>query len=262
MSKPFAIVTGASAGIGLELAALCAEHGFDLLVAADRPEIHQAAHRFRGLGADVTVVEADLATTDGVDRLWAAAAGRSVDALLANAGHGLGRAFLDQDFRDVRHVIDTNVTGTVYLVQLVGRTMRNRGEGRILLTGSIAGFMPGTYQAVYNGTKAFVDSFSFALRAELKDTGVTVTCLMPGATETDFFERADMLDTKVGQGKKDDPADVARVGFDAMMRGDGDVVSGWKNKLQSAITNVTPAAVLAEQHRGMAEPGSAKKANS
>ena len=254
MNKPFAIVTGASSGIGLELAAICAQEGFDLLVAADRPEIHAAADRFRALGADVTVVETDLATTDGVDRLWAAAAGRPVDALLANAGHGLGRAFLDQDFADVRHVIDTNVTGTVYLVQLVGRAMRSRGQGRILLTGSIAGFMPGTYQAVYNGTKAFVDSFSFALRAELKDTGVTVTCLMPGATETDFFERADMLDTKVGQGKKDDPADVARVGFDAMMRGDGDVVSGWKNKLQSAIANVTPAGVLAEHIGGWPNP--------
>jgi short-subunit dehydrogenase len=137
--------------------------------------------------------------------------------------------------------------------------MRSRGEGRILLTGSIAGFMPGTYQAIYNGTKAFIDSFAFALRAELKDSGVTVTCLMPGATETDFFERADMLDTKVGQQQKDDPADVARVGFDAMMRGDGDVVSGWKNKLQSAIANVTPSGVLAEQHRRMAEPGSAPK---
>ena len=132
-------------------------------------------------------------------------------------------------------------------------------SGLILLTGSIEGFMPGTYQAVYNGTKAFVDSFSFALRAELKDTGVTVTCLMPGATETDFFERADMLDTKVGQSEKDDPADVARVGFDAMMRGDGDVVSGWKNKLQSAIANITPAGMLAEQHRKMAEPGSGQK---
>jgi short-subunit dehydrogenase len=261
MSKPFAIVTGASSGIGFELAAICAQEGFDLLVAADRPEIQAAADRFRGLGADVTVVETDLATTDGVDRLWAAAASRPVDALLANAGHGLGRGFLDQDFVDVRHVIDTNVTGTAYLVQLVGRSMRSRGQGRILLTGSIAGFMPGTSQAVYNGTKAFVDSFSFALRAELRDTGVTVTCLMPGATETDFVERADMLDTKVGQGKKDDPADVARVGFEAMMRGDGDVVSGWKNKLQSAIANVTPAAVLAEQHRRMAEPGSAEKAN-
>ncbi len=261
MSRSFAIVTGASSGIGLELAAICAQEGFDLLVAADRPEIRIAADRFRSLGADVTVVEADLATTEGVDRLWGAAAGRPVDALLANAGHGLGHAFLDQDFADVRHVIDTNVTGTIYLVQLVGRAMRSRGQGRILLTGSIAGFMPGTYQAVYNGTKAFVDSFSFALRAELKDSGVTVTCLMPGATETDFFERADMLDTKVGQSKKDDPADVARVGFDAMMRGDGDVVSGWKNKLQSTIANVTPAGVLAEQHRKMAQPGSGQNAN-
>jgi uncharacterized protein len=135
--------------------------------------------------------------------------------------------------------------------------MRAQGEGRILVTGSIAGFMPGTYQAVYNGTKAFIDSFSFALRAELKGSGVTVTCLMPGATETDFFERADMLDTKVGTQKKDDPADVAKTGFDAMMRGDGDVVSGWQNKLQSAIANITPAGVLAEQHRKMAAPGTA-----
>ena len=262
MNKPFAIVTGASSGIGLELASICAREGFDLLVAADRPEIHAAAEGFRRLGAQAVVVETDLATTDGVNRLLAAAAGRPVDALLANAGHGLGRAFLDQDFDEVRHVIDTNVSGTVYLVQRVGREMRARGQGRILLTGSIAGFMPGTYQAVYNGTKAFIDSFSFALRAELKDTGVTVTCLMPGATETDFFERADMLDTKVGQSKKDDPADVARIGFDAMIRGDGDVVSGWKNKLQSAIANVTPAQILAEQHRRMAEPGSGGKAGS
>ena len=259
MGKPFAIVTGASSGIGWELASICAEEGFDLLIAADRTEIHQAGEELRRLGAETTVVQADLATIEGVDTLWNAASGRPVDALLANAGHGLGRAFLDQDFTEVRHVIDTNITGTVYLVQLAGRHMRARGSGRILLTGSIAGFMPGTYQAVYNGTKAFVDSFSFAVRAELKGSGVTVTCLMPGATETDFFERADMLDTQVGQAQKDDPLDVARVGFDAMMRGDGDVVSGWKNKLQTAIASVTPAAVLAEQHRRMAEPGSAKK---
>jgi len=260
MNKPFAIVTGASSGIGLELAAICAQEGFDLLVAADRPELEAAAERFRTLAAQTTTVETDLATTEGVDQLMAATGGRPIDALLANAGHGLGKGFLDQDFTEARHVIDTNVTGTIYLIQQVGRQMRARGKGRILVTGSIAGFMPGTFQAVYNGTKAFIDSFSFALRAELKGSGVTVTCLMPGATETDFFERADMLDTAVGQGAKDDPADVARIGFDAMMRGDGDVVSGWKNKLQSAIANVTPAVLLAEQHRRMAEPGSAKKA--
>jgi hypothetical protein len=123
-----------------------------------------------------------------------------------------------------------------------------------LFTGSIAGFMPGAFQAVYNGTKAFIDSFSFALRNELKDSGVTVTCLMPGATETDFFERAGMQDTRVGQSSKDDPADVARTGFDAMMRGDGDIVSGWKNKISTSLAAVTPSAMLAQQHRKMAEP--------
>jgi short-subunit dehydrogenase len=257
--RPLAMVTGASSGIGYELAAICAQEGFDLLVAADDPTIEQAATAFRGFGANVEMVYTDLATLGGVDALLAKLAGRPVDALLANAGHGLGGGFLDQDFDDVRHVIDTNVTGTLYLIQHVARNMRERGQGRILVTGSIAGFMPGTYQAVYNGTKAFIDSFSFALRAELKDTGVTVTCLMPGATETEFFERAGMTDTRVGQQKKDDPADVARVGFDAMQRGHGDVVSGWKNKLQTAIASVTPAGMLAEQHRKMAEPGSGRK---
>ena len=133
-------------------------------------------------------MQADLATLEGVDRLCAAdrAGGRS-HALLANAGRGLGKGFLDQDFDDARHVVDTNITGTIYLIQKVGRECARSGHGRILITGSIAGFMPGTYQAVYNGTKAFLDSFSYALREELKDSGVTVTCLMPGATETEFF---------------------------------------------------------------------------
>jgi len=256
--RRFAIVTGASSGIGYELAKCCAQDGFDLLVVADEP-IQRAADDFRGFGANVVAIEADLATVEGVDRLYAASDGRAVDALLANAGHGLGKGFLDQDFDDVRHLIDTNITGTLYLLQRVGREMRRRGTGRILITGSIAGFMPGTFQAAYNGSKAFLDSFSFALRAELKDSGITVTCLMPGATETEFFERADLMDTKIGQAKKDDPADVARQGYDAMMRGDGDVVTGWKNKLQSAIANVTPAGVLAEMHRKQTEPGSASR---
>jgi short-subunit dehydrogenase len=258
-ARPLAIVTGASAGIGYELAKLCAQNGYDLVIAADQAKIRKAAEEFRALGAAVEAVEADLATLEGVDRLYAAARGRPVDILMANAGHGLGHGFLDQDFTDARHVIDTNITGTIYLIQKVGRDMRARGEGKILITGSIAGFMPGSFQAVYNGTKAFIDSFSFALRNELKDTGVTVTCLMPGATETEFFARADMLDTDVGQSSKDDPADVAKTGFDAMMRGDGDIVSGWKNKLTTALASVTPAGMLAEQHRKMAEPGSGTK---
>ena len=137
--------------------------------------------------------------------------------------------------------------------------MRTRGKGRILITGSVAGYIPGSFQAVYNASKAFIDSFSYALRNELKDTGVSVTVLMPGPTETEFFERAGLLDTKVGQDEKDDPAVVARDGFDAMMKGDADVVSGWKNKIQTTIANVTPNEILAEQHRGLTEPGSAKK---
>ncbi len=257
--RPFAIVTGASSGIGYELAKQCAENGFDLLIAADEPAIDKAAEDLRALSVSVESVEVDLATIEGVDRLYAAAGGRPVEALLANAGHGLGKGFLDQNFEEARHVVDTNITGTIYLLHKVGRDLRARGKGRILITGSIAGFIPGTYQAVYNGTKAFMDSFSFALRAELKDSGVTVTCLMPGATDTEFFERADMLDTKVGAGKKDDPADVAKIGFEAMMKGEGDVVSGLKNKIQSAVANVTPAGLLAEQHRKMAEPGGAQK---
>jgi uncharacterized protein len=255
-SRPLAVVTGASAGIGYELAMLCATNGFDLVVAADQRKIAEAAQAFRALGVEAEPVEADLATLEGVDKLYAAIRGRPVAALLANAGHGLGRAFLDQDFTAVRHVVDTNITGTIYLVQKVGRDMRARGEGRILLTGSIAGFIPGTFHAVYNGTKAFIDSFSFALRNELKDSGVTVTCLMPGATETEFFERAGMMDTKVGRSSKDDAAEVAKTGFDAMMRGDGDIVSGWTNKVSTALASVTPAGLLAEQHRSMAEPGS------
>jgi short-subunit dehydrogenase len=260
-SRQFAIVTGASTGIGLELAKCCARSNFDLLIAADEPQIETAAAGLRSLGATVEAVEADLSTLEGVDKLYDASKriGRPVDALLANAGRGLGRAFLDQDFERVRHVIDTNITGTVHLIHKVGGDMRCRNAGRILITGSIAGFVPGSFQAVYNGTKAFLDSFSFAIREELRDTKVSVTCLMPGATETEFFRRADMMDTKVGAAEKDDAAMVARSGFDAMMRGDGDIVTGFKNKLQAAAANVVPAGVLARQHRQYAEPGSAKR---
>src|SRR3954470_1866825 len=215
-SRQFAIVTGASTGIGLELAKCCAREKFDLLIAADEPEIHVAAAEIRALGVQVEAVEADLATTAGVDKLYAAIKGRPVDALLANAGRGLGHAFLDQDFARVRHVIDTNVTGTLYLIHKVGNDMRRRNAGRIMITGSIAGFIPGSFHAVYNASKAFLDSFAQALRNELKDTGVSVTCLMPGPTDTEFFARAGLLDTKIGTQEKDDPAEVAKAGYEAM----------------------------------------------
>ncbi len=257
--RSLAVVTGASTGIGLELARLCARNGFDLIVAANEPEIESAADDLRREGGEVATVQADLATIEGNDRLLKEIAGRPVEALLANAGRGLGKGFLDQDFADARYVIDTNITGTLYLIHEVGRAMRSRGEGKILITGSIAGFIPGSYQAVYNGTKAFLDSFSYALREELKDSGVTVTCLMPGPTETEFFRRADLMDTKVGTEEKDDPVDVAKDGFKAMMSGEGGVVSGWRNKLQVAAAHVVPQDLLARQHTKMAAPGTDEK---
>lgn len=255
-SRPLAVVTGASSGIGLELARCCAAAGFDLVIAADR-DLSEAEQSLRGSGASVQSLQVDLATGAGVQQLLDCIGERPVQALLANAGHGLGHAFLDQSFDDIRDVIDTNVTGTLCLLHALGRRMREARQGRILITGSIAGLMPGTFQAVYNASKAFIDSFSWALRNELKDSGVTVTCLMPGPTDTEFFERAGLMDTKVGTDRKADAASVARTGFDAMMAGDGDVVAGLKNKLQAAMAAVTPSAVLAEQHRKMAEPGSA-----
>ncbi|GAA0544331.1 short-subunit dehydrogenase [Rhizomicrobium palustre] len=259
MERPFAIVTGASSGIGFELAKRCADEGFDLLIAANEPEIEEAARILGEGGRVVQAVEADLATLEGVDKLVDAVRGRRVDALLANAGRGLGHSFLEQNFADVRYVIETNVTGTLYLIHQIGRQMAAKGHGRILITGSIAGFMPGSFQAVYNASKAFLDSFAAALRNELKDSGVSVTCLMPGATDTKFFERAGLTDTKLGTDKKMSPEEVAHQGYEAMMSGDSGVITGLMNKVQVAMTRVMPASVLAEQHRAQTEPGSAEK---
>jgi short-subunit dehydrogenase len=259
MADKFAIVTGASTGIGFELAHLAAKNGYDLLIVADEPLINAAGSDLQRHGVSVQSIEADLSTIDGVDRLLDAAQGRRVDLLCANAGRGLGHGFLDQPVADWRRVVDTNITGTLYLLQKVLKEMTAHDAGKVLITGSIAGFIPGSFQAVYNGTKAFVDSFADAIRNELKDyEGVQITTLMPGPVETEFFHTAGMDDTSVGASdSKSDPADVARDGWDALMAGHAHIVSGWKNKLQATMAHVTPASVLAEQHRKMAEPGSA-----
>lgn len=260
MAEKFAIVTGASSGIGRELAHIAAISGYDLLVAADEPEIYDAATDFRRHGVRVDAIETDLAMLEGVNQLLMAAGGRQVDVLCANAGRGLGHAFLQQAVDDWRRVVDTNITGTAYLLQRVLTDMVAAKTGRVLVTGSIAGFIPGSFQAVYNGSKAFIDSFADALRNELKEiSGITITTLMPGPTETEFFERANMMDTKVGTQEKDDAAKVARNGWDAMMKGQAHIVSGLQNKLQAAAAHITPASVLAEQHRKLAEPGTAEQ---
>lgn len=262
VAHPLAVVTGASSGIGLELARLCARDHYDLIVAADDAAIVTSAEEFKKSGVEALAVQCDLSTREGVDQLCAAIkqTNRPVEILIANAGRGLGHGFLDQDINEALKVAHTNIDGTIYLIYQVGRGMRDRHRGRILITGSIAGLMPGSFQAVYNGSKAFLDSFSVALSNELKDSGVSVTCLMPGATETSFFQRADMMDTKVGtDDSKADPRDVAQTGYDAMMRGEVSVIHGFGNKLRAAAAAVAPDATAAEMHRKMAQPGSAKQ---
>ncbi|MES2902990.1 MAG: SDR family NAD(P)-dependent oxidoreductase [Pseudomonadota bacterium] len=256
--RKFAIVTGASSGIGLEIAKLAAKDGYDLLVAADTPFVDAAAG-LGDLGVEVRQVECDLATPQGVGQLLDAAGGRDIDVLVANAGVGFGGAFVKQELDRWRHTIDTNVTGTLLLIQPVLKAMTTRRQGRILITGSIAGHVPGAFNAVYNGTKAFIDSFAAAIANECKESGVTITCLKPGATDTEFFARAGMLDTKVGQQKKDDPADVARTGWDAMNKGETEVVHGLMNQAQVVAAGVLPESVTAELHRKQAEPGSGRK---
>lgn len=256
--RKLAIVTGASSGIGLEIAKLAAQDGYDLVVAADTPFV-EAGPALKQYDVEVEQVEADLATKQGVDQLLQLVGSRDVDVLVANAGHGLGHGFLDQSPEEWQHVINTNVTGTLLLIQPIVQRMVERGEGKVLISGSIAGHLAGSFQAVYNGSKAFVDSFSAALNEELKDTGVTVTCLKPGATETEFFHRAELDDTKVGQAKKDDPSDVAKTGWEAMKNGEPATIYGLKNKVQVATAGVMTDATTAKLHRAQAEPGSGQE---
>ncbi|WP_120716028.1 SDR family NAD(P)-dependent oxidoreductase [Tsuneonella amylolytica] len=251
----FVVVTGASSGIGLELARLAAKDGCDLLLVADRDLSEGEAAAKSAGAASVETVQADLATPEGLKTLMGAIGDRAVDALLANAGHGLGDAFLDQEWKDIAHVIHTNVTGTTWLIHQIGQRMRARNAGRILVTGSIAGHIPGSFQLVYNSTKSYVDYFCFGLRNELKDTDVVVTCLMPGVTDTEFFDRADMENTDAGESdSKADPAKVAKDGYDALIDGEAHTVSGLMNKIQDAFAGIIPDTVLAQMHRKMAKP--------
>ncbi len=261
-TKQFAVVTGASSGIGYELAKQFAQNGFDLLIVSAGPGIDTAAREIEVLGANVEPVQADLATHEGVHKLQSAihASGRAIDAIAINAGVGVSGRFLETDLSEELNMIALNVTSTVHLAKHVVKDMVARGSGRILFTASIAGTMPTPYEAVYGATKAFVRSFSQSIREELKDTGVSVTALMPGATETNFFHRAGADDTKLGAGKKDDAAEVAQEGFEALMAGKDHVVAGsFKNKLEAAAGYALPDPVMASAHAGMSKPGSANE---
>ncbi|MDP9436921.1 MAG: SDR family NAD(P)-dependent oxidoreductase [Actinomycetota bacterium] len=257
-SRPLALVTGASSGIGLELARELAVRGHDLVVTAEDAELDTAAATLSAAGTQVTPVRADLSTPAGVEQLWAAAkaVGRPLDVVCLNAGVGKGGPFVENDLEAELQVIALNVTGTVHLAKRVLQDMVARGSGRVLVTSSIASTQPGSYHAVYNASKSFEQSFTQGVQEELKGTGVTLTSLMPGPTDTEFFDRGDLTDTPLGAtSMKDDPAQVAKQGIDALMNGERKVVGGsLMTKLQAAAAAVLPDAVKAKAHALMAKP--------
>lgn len=261
--KPFAIITGASSGIGYELAKQFAQHGFDLAIVAEDPGIIEAAQACRGFGGLVESYQIDLAKSDGVEEFYSSVTSldRPIDAAAINAGVGVGGAsFIKSNLEEELNLINLNVISTVRLSKMLLRNMAQQGYGRILFTSSIAASMPGPYESVYAASKAFIQSFAEAIRTEVKELGINVTALMPGPTETNFFHRAGMDDTKVGESKKDDPAEVAQQGYEALMSGKDHVVAGsLKNRLTAVTTKIIPEAVSARMHRRMSEPHSPAK---
>lgn len=261
-TRPFAVVTGASSGIGYELAKQFAQNRFDLLIASGGEGIYEAARSLEALGVQVQPVQVNLAEHEGTHQLIAAidATGRPLDAIALNAGIGVSGRFIETDLKEEMDIVRLNVMSVLHTLKYAAKAMAARGSGRILITSSIAGTMPTPYEAVYGATKAFDRSLSQSIRDELKETGVTVTTLMPGATETNFFHRAGADDTKLGQSEKDDPAEVAKEGFEALMAGKDHVVAGsLKNKFQAAAGYALPDPLVAKAHASMSAPGSGNK---
>jgi short-subunit dehydrogenase len=260
MANKFAVVTGASSGIGLELARVLAQNGYDLLVNSSGERLEGAAAELQNLGVIVTPVQADLATYEGVEELWREIenSGRPVDVIAMNAGVGVGGDFArETDLEEELKMVQLNVTSVVHLAKRVLKQMVARNEGKILITSSIAGTMPAPLEAVYGATKAFDLSFAKSLRHELKDTNIAVTALQPGPTNTDFFHRAGMEDTKVGSEGKftNDPREVAEQGYEALMKNEDHIyASSFKTKVQGELGRFIPDSVKAEQHRKQAEP--------
>src|SRR3954451_6474249 len=262
VARPLALVTGASSGIGRELAKQFAEHGFDLIIAAEDVELDDATEELKALGGAVAPVSVDLTKRADVERLAAAVAGagRPLGAAALNAGVGHGGPFVETDLEAELGIVELNCASTVHLAKRVLQDMAARGEGRILFTSSVAAQAPEPFQAVYGASKAFVQSFAMALREELQGSGITVTALLPGPTDTEFFDRAELTDTKLGASdKKADPALVARQGFEGLMKGEASVFAGsLSSKAMGRLSAVTPAPLATKVKRPMTEPGSAE----
>lgn len=256
MPDKLAVITGASTGLGYQFARLAHEDGHDLILCADEDEIHVAADKLRSLGAHVEEMVVDLSTREGVNRFWSLIENRHIDFFCANAGRALGHAFAEQDWADVKRLIDLNVLQTTTLLHRMGRKMHARGSGRILVTGSIGGYVPGPFDAVYNATKAYLDSLCYALQDEWENSPVTLTCLMPGPTETPVFHREenDLRDAPIAEKPKDDPRKVAEDGYEAAMAGRRGVVPGLHNRLITMFSGLVPDGLQARIHRSGAEP--------
>jgi uncharacterized protein len=260
--RPLALVTGASSGIGLELAKQFAEHGFDLVVVAEDAELDAAALQLRQLGAAVSPITADLTVRGEVEKVVAAVrgSGRPLDAAALNAGVGVGGRFVENDLDAEIGMVELNCISTMHLAKRVAQDMVARGEGRILFTSSVASQAPEPFQAVYSATKAFVQFLALGIREELTDTGVTVTALLPGPTDTEFFDRGDLTDTKLGASdSKDDPALVARQGFEGLMKGETSVFAGSvSSKLMGRLSALMPDSIAGKTHKPVTAPGSAE----
>jgi short-subunit dehydrogenase len=261
-NRPLAVVTGASSGIGLELARVCVENDFDVVICAEDAGIRPAAEHLSAAGAFVLPVRADLATYEGCEQLYRAVVDtqRPVDVLVLNAGFGVNGNFVHTDLEDELRMIAVNCSSVVHLAKRIVPSMVQRHHGRVLITASVASTSPAPFLAVYGATKAFDLSFAEALRYELIDTGVTVTALQPGATDTEFFARAHMEDTRIAEGRMDDPAVVAKIGFDAMMEGKDKVIAASiKSKIEGLAGEILPETLKAGLQARAAAPGSAKK---
>lgn len=263
MANQLAVVTGASMGIGYNLAKVFAENGFDLVLGSEPEGLAKVEADLRATGVQVKAISCDLSVYDEVKRFWSEveAVGRPVDAIAINAGIGVGGLFAETALDEEIRLVRTNVEGTVHLAKYAVQHMVAKGAGRILITASIASEMVAPREAVYAASKSFDLSFSKSLRAELEDTGVTVTALQPGPTDTHFFDRADMSDTKAGteSKKQSDPYDVAKQGFKALMDGDDHVYSAsLATKIQGKLMDLVPEGLQAKMHDDMAKPLSEK----
>ncbi|KYG63793.1 oxidoreductase [Bdellovibrio bacteriovorus] len=258
MAKKLAVITGASSGIGYELAKQFAQNGYDIFITSESPGIYNAELEFREFGTQVHVLEMDLRDSEGVELLYSRikALNRPIDAIAINAGVGVGGAsFSKTELHREIDMVKLNVISTIHLTKLVLNDMLAQKSGKILFTSSVAALMPGPYESVYAGTKSFILSFAEALRYEVQDKGVTITALLPGPTETGFFRRACMEDTIVGKSKKDHPARVAEQGFAALMRGDDICVAGsMMNKLQSFTARFLSYSAVTRMHGSMSKP--------